>query len=338
MQNKYQILLDRPYKMAASQMITIEKESVEAGAFTEVRIPVGKMPSDTRLYISTFIHRAHQPGPTVLVLGGVHGDEINGIEVVSQLLREEYFGNITRGNIIAIPLLNVFGFNNFSRDLPDGKDVNRSFPGEATGSLASRVASTLTKKILPYVDFAIDLHTGGASRYNHPQTRYAAKQPHSAILADMFNAPFMIDQPLISKSFRKVSADHKAIAIVYEGGESIRLDGLSIDTGKIGVKKVLHHLEMIENSDVAPFKSYIHIKKTLWQRAAKSGIFIWSKCSNQFVNKGDLLGVIKDPYGLTYAEVFSKYTGYIFGHNNASVVNQGDALFNVGVEYEVVGF
>jgi uncharacterized protein len=336
--HNFSTLLDRPFKIRNQDIISLEKETIEAGGFAEVRIPVGKMPSDTRLYISTFIYRAVEPGPTVLILGGVHGDEINGIEIVGQMLSEDYFSKISRGNVIAIPLLNVFGFNNFSRDLPDGKDVNRSFPGEVSGSLASRVAATLTKKILPYIDFAIDLHTGGASRYNHPQTRYSSKQAHAATLAMMFDAPFMIDQPLIPKSFRKVSSDHNAIAIVYEGGESIRLDGLSIETGKRGVKKVLHHLDMIANPGLTTSTQTIHIKKSEWQRAAKSGIFIWSKCSNQFVEKGELLGVIKDPYGLTYAEVFSKYKGYIFGHNNASVVNQGDALFNIGVEYEIIGF
>src|SRR5690606_13978454 len=133
-----------------------------------------------------------------------------------------------------IPLVNVFGFNNFSRDVPDGKDVNRSFPGSTNGSLAARVARTITKRILPFVDLAMDLHTGGGSRYNYPQTRYTRKDEKAIELAKIFNAPYTIRQSLIPKSFRKTAYEEGVPSIVFEGGESVRLDGLSINAGKRG--------------------------------------------------------------------------------------------------------
>jgi predicted deacylase len=323
-----------------SDPIILEKTSVYPSEQSEIKISVAKMPSDTRLYMHAFIYRSDKPGPTVLILGGVHGDEINGVEIAAQLNFEHHFTNLLSGNVIVIPLVNVFGFNNFSRDLPDGKDVNRNFPGSAAGSLASRVASTITKKIIPFCDYAIDLHTGGAERFNHPQVRYSSKEEGTKQLAEIFNAPMIIDQPMIANSFRKVATDHNVKTIVYEGGESVRLNGPSIDCGKQGVLNVLEHLGMITK----PVKKYfsndniIKIKETYWQRASKSGIFIWSRCCPEFVSKGEQLGTIKDPYGYNIAPVISKYSGYIICHNNASVVNQGDALFHIATEYEENGF
>ena len=323
-----------------SEPIILEKTSIYPAGQAEIKISVAKMPSDTRLYMHAFIYRSNEPGPTVLILGGVHGDEINGIEIAAQLNFENHFNNLKSGNIIVIPLVNVFGFNNFSRDLPDGKDVNRSFPGSAAGSLASRVASTITKKILPYCDYAIDLHTGGAGRFNHPQVRYSSKIEGTKRLAEIFNAPMILDQPMIANSFRKIASDHYVKTIVYEGGESVRLNGPAIDCGKQGVLNVLSHLGLISLPETIYFsnQNIIKITDSYWQRASKSGIFIWSKCAPAFITKGEQLGTIKDPYGYNVTPVLSKYSGYIIGHNNASVVNQGDALFHIATEYEEDGF
>lgn len=334
------LLADSIPKISAETTITIEKVDFKPGETGEVRIPVGRMPSDTRLYVNVYVRRSLNPGPTVLIMSGVHGDEVNSIVAVSQLIEEEAFKEVQRGTIIIIPLLNVYGFNNFSRDVPDGKDVNRSFPGVLNGSLASQVAATITKKIMPFVDIAIDLHTGGASRYNYPQVRYYAKDPRCEELAQIFNAHFSIDQALISNSFRKVARDHGIVAIVYEGGESIRLSNKSINEAKRGIKRVVHTLGQIISTDpeVIHENPTIQIKETAWQRAKTSGLFIWSKSAGDFIKKGDVLGVIKDPYGNKSSPTISKYTGYIIGHNNASVVNQGDALFHIGLKYDSNGF
>ena len=323
-------------KLPFEKPIEIEKNLIYPSSQAEIKVAVAKMPSDTRLYMHAFVYRSGVPGPTVLIVGGVHGDEINGIEIAAQLNYEKHFQHLKQGNVIVIPLVNVFGFNNFSRDLPDGKDVNRSFPGSAAGSLASRVASTITKKILPYCDYAIDLHTGGASRFNYPQVRYSSKAEGLLELAEIFNAPMMLDQPMIANSFRKVATEHQVKTLVYEGGESVRLDGHAISCGKQGIINVLSHLNIIEPPKHKYYSNehIIKIKDTYWQRAAKAGIFIWSKCAPEFVNKGEQIGIIKDPYGYQIVPVLSKYTGYIIAHNNASIVNQGDALFNIATEFD----
>lgn len=316
-----------------SEILNIDNELVERGETKTIRLMVGRLPSDTRIYIQAHVFRSTEPGPVVLCLGGVHGDEINGVEILRKSIEDETFENIRKGTVIVIPLLNVFGFINFSREVPDGKDVNRSFPGNMNGSLASRVARTLTKKILPVVDYALDFHTGGSSRYNYPQIRYSTKDKRGLKLAEAFDAPFIIRKGVIPNSFRKTCKDRGIPVIVYEGGESIRLCGNAIEHGITGIKKVLNALEMTQFDNLKVHNAK-RIKKTTWVRAKYSGLFIWTKKSGQYVNKAEPIGVINDPFGMKMVKVLAPTSGYIIGHNNASVVNQGDALFHIGYEIE----
>jgi predicted deacylase len=320
--------IGRPY----NDPIVIDNIHVFPGEWGLAKINVGRLPSNTTIEIEAQIYRAKNPGPTVLLIGGIHGDEINGVEIVRRFIEQELSGHLVRGSIIAIPLLNVYGFINFSREVPDGKDVNRSFPGSSTGSLASRVARTLTKKILPYVDLALDFHTGGASRYNYPQTRFNKADDKARHIAELFNAPYTIEKGILPKTFRKTAKELNIPAVVYEGGESIRLDGFSIESAICGIKKVMVGLEMFEPIQSLVERKSIEIVKTFWIRASFSGIFIWSKSSGHYVRKGEPLGTIKDPFGSRSITVISKLAGHIIGHNNASVVNQGDALFHIGIE------
>ncbi|MEE9440179.1 MAG: succinylglutamate desuccinylase/aspartoacylase family protein [Saprospiraceae bacterium] len=323
---------NRDIKHPFEQPIIIENQSVFPGENSLVRINVGRLPSDTKIDIVAHIFRSKNPGPCVLLLGGVHGDEINGIEIVRRTIEADLFNNLDRGSVIVIPLLNVFGFINFSREVPDGKDVNRSFPGTRRGSLASRVANTLTKKILPFVDFAMDFHTGGASRFNYPQIRYSKVDKAAEELALIFGTKFIIQKAVIPKSFRKTARIHKVPTLIFEGGESVRLDGHAITVGVNGLKRVFAHLDMIHHSSENNGTKSIIIKKTSWLRAPYSGIFIWSKKSGNYIQKGEPLGVLKDAYGNKSITVSATKNGYIIGHSNASVVNQGDALFNIGYE------
>jgi predicted deacylase len=316
-----------------SEILNIDNELVERGETKTIRLLVGRLPSDTRIYIQAHVFRSKNPGPVVLCLGGVHGDEINGVEILRKSIELGIFENLNKGTVIAIPLLNVFGFINFSRDVPDGKDVNRSFPGNMNGSLASRMARTMTKKILPVVDYALDFHTGGSSRYNYPQIRYTGSDKMSLKLALAFDPPFIIKKGLLPKSFRKACKELGIPAIVYEGGESIRLCGDAIDRGMTGIQKVLESLEMASFGNLKKFSAK-RIKRTTWVRAKYSGLFIWTKKSGQYVTKSEPIGVINDPFGMKMVKVLAPTSGYIIGHNNASVVNQGDALFHIGYELE----
>ena len=322
-------------KARPGEPLIIGNEEVFPGEEKTLKLSVGRLPSGNRIFMNLYCYKSENPGPTALILGGVHGDEINGIEIVRKSIEKGVFTNLLRGTVIAIPILNIYGFINFSREVPDGKDVNRSFPGNMKGSLASRVARTLTRLVLPYVDFGLDFHTGGNSRYNYPQIRYSGNDPVASEIARNFNAPYTLKKAGIPKSLRKVAREMNVTMLVYEGGESIRLDGFAIENGLKGIKRVLYARQMISEGSDAGYKS-VHFNRTTWIRASYSGIFIWSRRSGNYVMKGEPLGTIKDPLGFKMITVLSNREGYIIGHNNNSVVNQGDALFHIG--YDVSEF
>lgn len=307
----------------------INKNHIEAGSQEVVRLLVGRLPSDTRIYLNVHVYRSAHPGPVVGLLAGVHGDEINSVEILRRVIAGGMLEKLERGSVIVIPVLNVYGFNNFSRDVPDGKDVNRSFPGSAKGSLASRVANIFTRHILPLIDFAVDFHTGGNSNYNYPQLRYTAGHPPSRELAEQFSAPFLIAARPIPHSLRKTAVAAGKPVVVFEGGENLRYDGLSIEQGLAGIQRLLQAHQMLSGAP-APTHVPVHLTKTTWVRAARPGMFRWTKPSGQPVRKGEPLGFINDPFGESEYPVLASIDGFLIGHNNATVAGQGDALFHIG--------
>ncbi len=311
-----------------SEIFQINSASIEPGQDETIKLNVARLPSGTRIYIHVHVYRSSKPGPTCLVLGGIHGDEINGVEIVRRAVASNYFKRIERGSVIAIPLLNIYGFINFSRETHDGKDVNRSFPGTSSGSLSSRVARSITKEILPLVNFGLDFHTGSRSIFNYPQIRYTPGHEESIELAKAFGAPLMVAKSALRSSLRKVALKQDIPVIVYEGGESLRLDGFAIEKGQEGILRVLKHKGMISTGP--PEKHSLDFVKTTWQRAAKSGMFTWTQSSGTRVSEGEPLGYIHDPYGQHEHVIRAKRSGYIIGHNNSAVVSQGDALFHIG--------
>ncbi len=311
--------------------LLVNKKKIYPGENQVIKLNVARLPSGTVINLRIHVYRSENPGPVMLVMGGVHGDEINGVEIVRRAIQQGLFENINAGSVIAIPLLNIYGFINFSRDVSEGKDVNRAFPGNMSGSLASRVAATLTKRVLPAVDFGVDFHTGGGSRYNYPQIRYSKGDKKAKELAEAFAAPYLLCKASIPKSLRKIAMGLKKPIIVFEGGESLRFDGLSIDNGLAGLKRVMHTQGMTDAAP-APFVKPKIFNKTSWLRASRSGIFIWWKQSGAKVNAGEPLGIINDPYGENSVRVLAHRSGYIIGHNNAPVVSQGDALFHIAYD------
>jgi len=306
----------------------INKIEIKPGENKDVELRISKLASGTIVSLRAQIFRSKNEGPTILLTGGIHGDEINGVEIVRQSIKLGLFDDLNIGGIIAIPLVNIDGFNNFSRDLPDGKDVNRSFPGSKTGSLASRVANTISTLILPLVDFGLDFHTGGASIHNYPQVRVNKNDDQSLALAEVFNALLIVETGLVKKSLRKEAFAFDIPMIVFEGGESLRIDQNAINEGIRGIKRVLSHHNMIDEN-ISPQSSQT-IKEHKWLRAASAGIFVPIKKSGEHFKTGDTLGVITNPYNEFEKKIIAKQDGFIFGHDNKPVVNQGKALFHIG--------
>ena len=308
----------------------VNKTEIAPGENKIIKLNVSKLPSGTEIDILAHIFRSKKPGPTVLILGGLHGDEINGVEIVRKAINEKTFSNLKCGTVIAIPLLNVYGFINFSRDLPDGKDINRSFPGNSKGSLASRVAKQLTRHILPLVDFGIDFHTGGRSIHNVPQVRIDTTIPESENLAKIFNPPFIIKSKIIPKSLRKECNKLKIPMLVFEGGESLRIHKESVKVGLKGIKNILHNHKMITRKNETNNK-VVFIKESHWIRASYAGIFKPEIKAGELVKKDQILGTISTPFETKIKRIKARKDGYVFGLNNNPVINQGDALFHIGI-------
>lgn len=315
--------------MGQPRIISINKQVVKAGTSTTINLNIAKLPSGTKIDLPIYVFRSAEAGPVVLLSGGLHGDEVNGIEIVRRMVNSDSLKHLQKGSVIAIPIMNIYGFLNFSREVPDGKDINRNFPGSRNGSLASRVAYNLTHKILREIDFGLDFHTGGASRFNYPQIRYAPKDTRGKEIAEAFNAPISLESPFIEKTLRKEAFKMEKSIVVYEGGESSRFDEHVIEHGVRGARRVLKHFGMISR---APHEEEnIHCKSSSWIRAKNSGMFTALISSGERVNKNQIIGKITDPFGEFETKVKSGFSGIVIGHNNMPVVNQGDALFHVGI-------
>lgn len=309
--------------------IQIAGQPIKTGESKRINVRLAKLPSGTTIDLPVYIFRGTGQGPTVLLSGGLHGDEINGIEIIRRLIDEDHLANPIKGSVVAIPVMNIFGFLNFSRDVPDGKDVNRSFPGSPSGSLAARIANFITKNILPAIDFGIDFHTGGAQRFNFPQIRFAAKDSKALGLAEIFGAPVILQSGLLNNSLRKEAFKMGKTILVYEGGESMRIDEEVVSLGMNGALRVLHHHGLVSDRPESAQES-IRCETSVWIRAKRSGIYKGSVKSGALVSKGDILGVITDPFGEFSTFVKTPSNGIVVGHNNMPVVNQGDALIHLG--------
>ena len=324
-----------------SDALVIDDVVIPAGTSKTVDIQVARLLSGTLIHMPVHVFRSENPGPTLLLSGGLHGDEVNGIEVVRRMISLGILNQITCGSVVAIPIINVYGFLFFSREVPDGKDVNRSFPGSPNGSLAAQVAHTMATKILPVVDMGIDFHTGGASRTNYPQIRYDDQDPKAIEMAQAFQAPIALGSGLISGSLRACGQSQGVPIIVYEGGESLRLEEKAVKEAIRGTKRFMHSIGMLEASpkprglkgrQKGEQKAIRHISGNTWVRAEASGLFSSERESGQAVREGELIGRIRNPYDSYSVKVYSPMDGFIIGHNNIPLVHRGDALFHIGKE------
>lgn len=225
-------------------ILSILGHKIALGERKTINLNIAKLYTSTKVEIPIIVERAKKPGPTVLITAGVHGDEINGVEIVRQLIRKKINRPI-KGTVICIPVLNVFGFLSMDRNFPDGRDLNRVFPGTKNGSLASRFAYQFTEEILPVADICLDFHTGGASRFNAPQVRIESTDSENMELAKVFNAPFVLLSKNIDKSYRSTCAKMNKKVILFEGGKSLSNNKSVAKEGVDGTMRILKHLEML---------------------------------------------------------------------------------------------
>lgn len=321
--------------MAINKTIRILGEEVLPGESKTINMEIARLHTMTKLKIPIIVERSKIPGPTILFSAGLHGDEINGIEIVRQLIVRK-INKPKRGTIICIPVINVFGFVNESREFPDGRDLNRVFPGSKNGSLASRFAYYILTEIIPNVDYCIDFHAGGASRFNAPQIRIVPNNTELKQLSDVFNAPFTLYSKNIQGSFRNACDKMGVKMLLFEGGKSLDINHDITHEGVQGVKRFLHHFDMLNPHKKGPVANNetIYIDKSTWIRARHSGLFQHKALAGDFVHKGDVIAVITDPFGNFEKKVKAPNGGYIINANDAAIVYQGDAIFHISQSYQ----
>jgi predicted deacylase len=319
--------MDRQHR----KLVILGKE-ILPGKGAQLNLDVAKLHTTTPILVPVIVERAKVDGPTVLLMAGLHGDEINGIETIRRIIRKG-FHKPQIGTIICLPVFNIFGFLNVKRELPDGRDLNRSFPGSESGSLASQFAYHFMKEIAPHVDYVIDFHTGSAQRNNYPQIRCVMEDAQSLELARIFNPPFILHSNYISKTIRESINKIDKKMLLFEGGKTNSIEELVVEEGLNGVKRLLSHLGMRSfKIDISKDRTPVLLTDSKWMRSPNSGMFQALVKNGARVERGEVIGIVTDPYGKIERKVKSSTSGYIICLNESPVVYKGDAIFHIGRE------
>ena len=317
------------------QAFTIGGMTVGAGERRLVDLPVSKLSNHTPVTLPVHVLHGHRPGPTMFLSAAIHGDELNGVEIIRRVLRTLQPGNIA-GTLLCVPVVNAYGFIGRSRYLPDRRDLNRSFPGSAGGSLAARLAHLFLTEVVQRSQFGIDLHTAAVHRVNLPQIRSNfAKSPRCRELSEAFGAPVVLESPERPGSLRRAARESGIDVLVYEGGEGLRFDDFAINAGVDGIANVMLKMGMLQLPDgVEPAarpegRQTVFANASKWVRAPDGGIFRTTKHIGNAVSAGEVVGFVANPYEESQAEVRSPHRGIIVGRTTLPIVNMGDALFHI---------
>lgn len=326
--------------------LTVGGVSIAPGSRQIVDVPVAPMYTHDDLSISAQVVRGRRAGPTLFISAAIHGDEINGVEVIRRVLQHRSLGKL-RGTLIAIPIVNVYGFLNHTRYLPDGRDLNRSFPGSPKGSLTGRVAHTFLREIVSKCTHGIDLHTGARHRSNFPQIRADLDDAEALAMTEAFGVPLAIDAKIRDGSLRECAGDNGIPVILYEAGEALRFEEVYIRAGVKGVINVMRRIGMLPASRsrravAAPIVS----DQTSWIRSPESGILRVFVPLGEKVVKDQVIAMVADPLGTDETPVHAPFSGVVIGRTNLPLVYEGDALFHIAqygrkvhhVEKQVVQF
>ena len=317
--------------MAKSQRQAFEigNTSVEPGTRKTVSLSMSLLSNHTPMEIPVHVIHGKNEGPRLFMCAAIHGDELNGVEIIRRVLKVPRLNKL-RGTLIAVPIVNVFGFLAHSRYLPDRRDLNRNFPGTEKGSLTSQLAHLFMKEVVLRCTHGIDLHTGAIHRSNLPQIRADLTDPNMEALTKSFSAPLILHSNLRDGSLRRAATDKQIPTMLYEAGEALRFDEFAIRLGVRGIFRVVQTLGMIgKHPPPAPTTKSVVSMSSYWLRAQTGGVFRSLHPLGVRVKRGDQLGTIADPMGEKESAVIAGEPGILIGRTNLPVVNQGDALFHI---------
>lgn len=294
-----------------------------------IMLPVARMYDFTALEIPVHVIRGKEDGPVLFLSAALHGDEINGVEIIREVIRHPSLDNL-KGTVIAIPVVNIFGFQNKSRYLPDRRDLNRSFPGSKHGSLAARIAHFFLKEIVSKCTHGIDFHTGAIHRSNLPQIRASLDDEVTRAFAKSFNAPMVVDSKMRDGSLREAARSRKVNILLFEGGEALRFEKDVIETGVKGTLNSMAHIGMIDKpEEEEPAIEATEAHDSFWLRAPHSGTVRMNVKLGSYVKKGEVVAVILDLLGNVEIDVISPETGVVIGINNLPLVTLGEAILHL---------
>ncbi len=307
---------------------TIGDLTVVAGRQGVGNLPIARLVTGSQISLPIQILHGSAEGPTVWISAAVHGDEIGGVEIVRRVTAH-LDPKRMRGTVIAVPIVNVHGFLSGDRYLPDRRDLNRSFPGSANGSLAGRVANLFMTEIVERCEVGVDLHTGSDHRINLPQIRADLDDEKTKRLAEAFGAPIMLHARVRDGSLRGEATVLGKTVLLFEGGEAWRFDQQAIEVGTAGVINVLGELDLVDVPHDAPAGTPLTSRRSRWLRARRSGIVGFQASLGDAVVKGQQLGVIHDSVGRRLARLNAPIDGIVIGHIQHPLVNQGDAIVHI---------
>lgn len=301
------------------------------GTRQTVDLPVSVLSDHTPVNMSAHVIHGRKPGPVMFVSALVHGDEVIGAEIVRRLLRAAPVQRLS-GTLIAVPIVNAFGFISQSRYLPDRRDLNRSFPGHSQGSLAARLAHLFLTEIVQRCDVGIDLHSAAVGRTNLPQIRLTPDNDRLRELGEAFAAPVTMTSKLRDGSLRQEAEALGVDVLLYEAGEGLRFDEFAARAGVSGILRVMHSLGMVGAKGVPRARrASVYCDRSSWSRAPMGGLLRTLKARGDYIEEGAVLGLISDPFGEAETEVLADEPGILIGRTNLPVVNEGDALFHVAM-------
>jgi uncharacterized protein len=303
-------------------------EFVAPGERRTVNLPLSALSNSTPMALPVCVMHARRDGPVLFVSAAVHGDELTGVAICRRLLASKTFA-ISRGTLLVVPIVNAFGFISHSRYLPDRRDLNRSFPGSVKGSLAAQLANLFLNEVVARSQFGIDLHSAAIHRSNLPQIRVDSHDERAYRLAEAFGAPIIIHSGLREGSLRQAALARGVPVIVYEAGEGLRIDELSVRIGMEGVMHVLNHLRMLTLRSTKRPRPPVLSASSRWVRAEASGLFRPYRDIGEKVDFDERIGIVASPYGDKEVELKASSAGIIIGRANIPAVNQGDALFHI---------
>jgi len=313
----------------ARESFAIGPVRVRPGQIRNLELPITRLVTGSDVSLPVRVVHGREDGPTIWIDAAIHGDEVVGVEVVRQVvagLDPKTF----RGTLVAVPIVNVLGFTVGDRYLPDRRDLNRSFPGSARGSLAGRIAHLFMTEVVAKCEVGIDLHTGSDRRSNLPQIRADLDDPRTRELAEAFGAPVMLHARIRDGSLRHAAREQGATVLLYEAGEPLRFDEYAVEPGVLGVRRVLAALGMVDPDPAwAITEPSVECRASGWVRARRTGILDLDAHLGQQVEDGERLGTLFDSFGKTLRAVYANRTGIVIGRTEATLVNSGDAVVHI---------